>query len=79
MTLPQFNRINYYYSTLYQKKHNTGGPRYSRTFYLQICLLLSTKMVQNNNFPVKNGLFSANSSFAVQNDGPYLPQITREI
>jgi hypothetical protein len=39
------------------KKHYKGGPRYSRTFYLQIRLFISTKRVQNNNFPVKNGLF----------------------
>ncbi len=30
---------------------STGGPRYSRTFYLRICLFTSTKRVQNNNFP----------------------------
>ncbi len=35
----------------------TGGPRYSRTFYLRIRLFTSTKRVQNNNFPVKIGLF----------------------
>jgi hypothetical protein len=37
--------------------HCTGGPRYSRTFYLRIRLFTSTKRVQNNNFPVKIGLF----------------------
>jgi hypothetical protein len=35
----------------------TGGPRNSRTYYLQICLFTLGKVVQNNNFRVKNGLF----------------------
>jgi hypothetical protein len=35
-------------------KRCTGGPRYSRTFYLRICLFTLKKMVQNDNFPVKN-------------------------
>ncbi len=35
----------------------TGGPRYSRTFYLRIRLFTLTKRVQNNNFSVKTGLF----------------------
>ncbi len=35
-------------------------------------------MVQNENFPVKNGLLSANSRFGVLNHGTYLPRITRE-
>jgi len=36
---------------------NTGGPRNSWTFYLRICLFTLWKVVQNNNFLVKNGLF----------------------
>ncbi len=36
---------------------STGGPRNSRTFYLQIRLFTLSKVVQNNNFLVKNGLF----------------------
>ncbi len=35
----------------------TGGPRYSRTFYLRIRFFTLEKMVQKDNFPVKNGLF----------------------
>ncbi len=36
------------------------------------------KMVQNDNTQIKNGFFSANSRFVVQNDGTYLPRISRE-
>ncbi len=56
----------------------TGGPRYSRTFYLRIRLFTLTKLVKNDNFLVKNGFSFANSGFTVQNDGTYLPWITRE-
>jgi len=57
---------------------NTGGPRYSVFFYLQIRLFTLDKMIQNDNFSVKMDLLSANSRFEVQNDGTYLPRITRE-
>ncbi len=40
-----------------QGSQTTCDTRYSRTFYLQIRLLTLAKMVQNDNFPVKNGLF----------------------
>jgi len=36
---------------------STGGPRYSRTFYLRTRLFTFTKLVKNDNFLVKNGLF----------------------
>ncbi len=36
------------------------------------------KWSKNDDFPVKNRLLSANSRFAVQNDGTYLQRITRE-
>ena len=36
---------------------NTGGLRFLRIFYLQICLFTLVKLVQNDNFLVKNGLF----------------------
>ncbi len=39
------------------QKYSTGGPRYSRSFYLRIRLFTLDKMVQNDNFLVKNGLF----------------------
>ena len=61
----------------FQKSH-TGGPRYSRTFYLRIRLFTLGKLVQNDHSLVKNGLLSGNSVFAVQNDRMYLPRITRE-
>ncbi len=57
---------------------STGGPRYSRTFYLQIRLFTSTKGSNITIFQSKMAFLSANSRFAVQNDGPYLPRITRE-
>ncbi len=41
----------YFYGT------STGNLHYSRTFYLRFCLFTLEKMVQNDNFPVKNGLF----------------------
>ena len=39
------------------KQQHTGGPRYSRTFYLRIRLFTFAKLVKNANFLVKNGLF----------------------
>ncbi len=36
------------------------------------------KLVKNDNFQSKMDFLSANSRFAVQNDGTYLPQITSE-
>jgi len=36
---------------------STGGPRNLRTFYLRVRLFTLGKVVQNNNFQVKNGLF----------------------
>jgi len=38
-------------------RSDTGGPRNSQTFYLRIRLFTLGKVVQNNNFLVKNGLF----------------------
>ncbi len=35
----------------------TGGPRYSRTFYLRIRSFTLTKIAKKDNFQVKNGLF----------------------
>ena len=35
----------------------TGGPRNLRTFYLRIRLFTLVKLVQNDNFLVRNGLF----------------------
>ena len=35
----------------------TGGPRYSRAFYMQIWLFTMSKLVQNANFVVKNEHF----------------------
>ena len=54
--------------TSQMNKKITGGPRYSRTLYLQIRFL---SLVKNDNFLVQNGLF-INSGFTVQNDGTYL-------
>ncbi len=36
---------------------SSGGPRYTRTFYLQTCLFSSAKLVQKDSFLVKKGLF----------------------
>jgi hypothetical protein len=36
---------------------STGGPRYSRTFYLRIRVFTFEKLVQIDTFQVKNGLF----------------------
>jgi hypothetical protein len=58
-------------------KKNTGGPRYSRTFYLRIRLFTLEKMVMTI-FQSKINFLSANSRFEVQNEGTYLPPITRE-
>ena len=50
---------------------STGGPRNLRTFYLQICLFTFQNW--------KKWQFSSQKwTFAVQNDGTYLPRITRE-
>ncbi len=57
---------------------NTGGPRYSRSFYLRIRLFTLRKMVRTDNFTDKNGLFFCEFKFAVKNDETYLPRITRE-
>ncbi len=56
----------------------TGGPRYSRTFYLRIRLFAFEKWPKVTLFQSKMDFLSANSRFAVQNDGTYLPRITRE-
>ncbi len=56
--------------------HDTGDPRYLRTFYTQIRLSAFGKMVQNDKLPMD--FLSANSRFAVHNDGTYLLRITRE-
>jgi hypothetical protein len=55
-----------------------GGPRYLRSFYLQIHISILKIMVQNDNFQSKMDFLSENSRFDVQNDGTYLPKITRE-
>ncbi len=56
----------------------TGSPRYSRTFYLRICLFTFEKWPKMTILQSKMDFLSANSRFAVQNDGTYLPRITRE-
>jgi len=43
---------SHYFTEMY-----TGGPRNSQTFYLQIRLFTLGKVVPNNTFLVKNGLF----------------------
>ena len=55
------------------QKKTTGGPRYSANL-----LIHNSKLVMNDNFLVKMDFLSANSRFLVQNDGMYLPRITRE-
>ena len=57
---------------------NTGGPRYSRTFYLQICLFTFREWSKMTIFYWKMDVLSANSGFEVQNDRGYLPKITKE-
>ncbi len=57
---------------------NTGGPRYSRTFYLRIRLFTFEKRPKMTLFQSKMDFLSVNSRFAVQNDRTYLPRITRE-
>jgi hypothetical protein len=57
---------------------HTGGPRYSRTFYLRIRLFTYEKWPKMTIMQSKMDFLSANSRFAVQNDGMYLPRITRE-
>ncbi len=56
----------------------TDCPRNSRTFYLQICWFTLGKVVQNNNFLAQMDFLYANSVFEVQNEGTYLPRISRE-
>ncbi len=41
----------------YLKFGGTDCIRYSRTFYMRIRLFTFAKIFQNDNFPVKNGLF----------------------
>jgi len=43
--------------TLYLLFAYTGGPRYSQTFYLRIRLFSLTKLVKDDNYLGKNGLF----------------------
>ncbi len=62
----------------FKNKCGTGGPRYSRTFYLQIRLLTFENRSKMIIFQSKIDLLSANSWFTVQNDGTYLPRIMRE-
>jgi hypothetical protein len=57
---------------------HTGDPRYSKTFYVQICLFTLEKRSEVTIFLPKKGLLSANSRFAVQNDGTYLTRLTSE-
>ncbi len=59
-------------------KCSTNGPRYLRTFYLQICLFTFEKWPKMTLFQSKKDILSANSRFAVQNDRTYLSRITRE-
>ncbi len=40
----------------------TGDPRYSRTFYLRNRFFTLEKMVRNDSFPVKKGLFTCVST-----------------
>jgi hypothetical protein len=40
--------------TLQISDHDTGGPRFSWTFYLRLCLFTLATMVQNDYFPVTN-------------------------
>ncbi len=47
-------------------------------FYLQIRIYILADMVKMTFFQSKMDLLSANSRFAVQNDGTYLPEIARE-
>ncbi len=56
----------------------TGGPRYSRSFYLQIRLFTLENWSKITIFQSKMDFLSVISRFAVQNDGTYLPRITRE-
>ena len=57
---------------------STGGPRYLRTFYLQICWFTIQNWLKMTIFYSKMDFLSVNSEFAVQNDGTYLPWIKRE-
>ncbi len=45
------------YRTFSLANMSTASPRYSRTIYLRIRFFTFKKMVQNDKFPVKNGLF----------------------
>ncbi len=47
-------------------------------FYVRICVFTLAKMFKIGNFPVKMDLLSTITRYAVQNDGTYLPWITRE-
>jgi hypothetical protein len=63
---------------LNRRKLSTGSPRYSRTFYLRIRSFTLEKRSKMIIFQSKMNFLSANSRFAVQNDGTYLLRITRE-
>ena len=60
------------------QKAGTGGPRYSRTFYLRIRLFTFQNWSKMTIFQSKMDFLSANSRFAVKNVRTYLPRITRE-
>jgi hypothetical protein len=60
------------------KKNSTDSPRYLRTFYLWSCLFTLSKMVKMIIFQLKIEYLVAYSRFEAQNDGTYLPRITRE-
>jgi hypothetical protein len=45
---------------------------------LLICSKTNNLFLIIDTFPVKNGLFSANSRFVLQNGGTYLPRVTGE-
>jgi hypothetical protein len=59
-------------------KYSTAGPRYSQNFYLRICLFTFQKWFKMTILQSKVAFLSANSRIVVQNNGKYLPQITRE-
>ncbi len=56
----------------------TGGPRYSRTLICKFACSHMKNDLKLHFSSQKMGFISANSRFAVQNDGTYLLRITRE-
>jgi hypothetical protein len=73
--------VTYYLNELLGKiwkNATTGGPRYSRTFYLRIRLFTLEEWFKMTIVQSKMDFLSANSRYVVKNDGTYLPRITRE-